>query len=176
MSAFIIHHFLQQYKLIANKLPSVKCYTWVTFLKSVNDFLQVFRVLTSHQGDGQAPPSPVTHCNQKMVDHPIHMSNLRPVGVSRQSPDPMVHSAGALFRPSTMTPIEDSRCVSLDRESLYDNLHDPQVVYASIEKETYATVGKASGTKQPSPELYQESLKSESGSADDSPEEEWTHL
>lgn len=116
---------------------------------------QVFRVLTSYQGDGQVPPPPTSL---------KHLPLLHPAGLKQQLYDSPLQTPEVLFQPSLLTPVEH------DRESLYDNVENNHKIYA--------TVVKASSIKQPSPDLYQENEhhNSDSGSADDSPEEEWTHL
>nr|XP_045598592.1 ATP-binding cassette sub-family A member 2-like [Procambarus clarkii] len=126
---------------------------------------EVFRVLTSNQGDGQVPPPPITN-NYEQVSIPVHLSNQLPVDIQQQSPDIIFQPPANVPHSSLLPSVEEQDCTSYDRESLYDNVETDK-------QEIYATVGKVSSMRKPSPDLYQEN---ESGSADDSPEEEWTHL
>ncbi|XP_071523722.1 LOW QUALITY PROTEIN: uncharacterized protein [Panulirus ornatus] len=150
-------------QLLFDSLSDAKSMGVTEYDVSQTTLNEVFRILTSYQGDGQVPPTP-TKNNHEEMDLPMHLAILHPAGIKQKSYDPQHQTSGILFQPSPLTSIEH------DRASLYDNVENNH--------EVYATVVKASSVKQPSPDLYQENEynNSDSGSADDSPEEEWTHL
>lgn len=124
----------------------------------------MFRLLTSYQGDGQVPPSP-TDSEADQTSVPMHLPNLSPAGVN--VPDSTFQS------PSRSPYLSPEPALTPDgRRSMYDNVEDGRV-------ETYATVGRLSAKKAPTPEvtaLERDSPTSQASTADDSPEEEWTHL
>ncbi|XP_042241153.1 phospholipid-transporting ATPase ABCA1-like [Homarus americanus] len=157
-------------RLIFDTLNSAKSMGVTEYDVSQTTLNEVFRVLTSHQGDGQVPPPPPSNSHEQ-VTLPMHLLNLHPVDYEDTSSVSTFQTPRILFQPSMLAPVEKRGRTSDDRESLYDNLEVDK-------QEIYATVGKVSSMRKPSPDLYQgnDSLPSESGSADDSPEEEWTHF
>ncbi|XP_037804160.1 uncharacterized protein LOC119598585 isoform X1 [Penaeus monodon] len=151
-------------RLIFDALNSAKLVGVTEYDVSQTTLNEVFRLLTSHQGDGQVPPSPTdTEADQTSV--PMHLSNLSPAGVN--VPDSTFQS------PSRSPYLSPEPTLTPDgRRSMYDNVEDGRV-------ETYATVGRLSAKKAPTPEvtaLGRDSPTSQASTADESPEEEWTHL
>ncbi|XP_066989286.1 phospholipid-transporting ATPase ABCA1-like [Macrobrachium rosenbergii] len=136
---------------------------------------EVFRLLTSHQDDGQLPPAPVRN-ESEQAGLPIHFSADLPQETSvMKTPEHTFHRKNTPFSPVkkptaadvdyTLPAVETDRPHNY-RSSVYDNVRDDQ-------SEIYATIGKHRAVR-PSPDI--ESFRSESGSSDESPEEEWTQL
>ncbi|XP_042873449.1 retinal-specific phospholipid-transporting ATPase ABCA4-like [Penaeus japonicus] len=151
-------------RLIFETLNSAKLVGVTEYDVSQTTLNEVFRLLTSHQGDGQVPPSP-TDVEADEASVPMHLPNLSPAGVN--VPDSTFQSPR---RSPFLSPEPD--LTPDGRRSMYDNVEDGRV-------ETYATVGRLSAKKAPTPEvaaLDRDSPSSQASTADDSPEEEWTHL
>ncbi|XP_069971772.1 uncharacterized protein [Penaeus vannamei] len=151
-------------RLVFDTLDSAKLVGVTEYDVSQTTLNEVFRLLTSYQGDGQVPPSP-TDSEADQTSVPMHLPNLSPAGVN--VPD-------STFQSSSRSPyLSPEPALTPDgRRSMYDNVEDGRV-------ETYATVGRLSAKKAPTPEvtaLERDSPTSQASTADDSPEEEWTHL
>ncbi|XP_068225107.1 uncharacterized protein [Palaemon carinicauda] len=136
---------------------------------------EVFRLLTSHQDDGQLPPAPVRN-ESEQPGLPIHIQDLPPEAVVTKTPEHTFHRTNTPFSPvripstvdagHTLPAVESDRPHN-ERSSFYDN------VGGDDQSEIYATIAKHRAVR-PSPDI--ESFKSETGSSDESPEEEWTQL
>ncbi|XP_069938645.1 uncharacterized protein [Cherax quadricarinatus] len=152
-------------RLIFDSLNAAKSMGVTEYDVSQTTLNEVFRVLTSQQGDGQVAPPPITSSQEEVI-LPMHLSSLHPVDIKDQSSNITFQPLGFMSHQS-MTPLDgEYDQISNVRRSLYDNVE-------SDNREIYATVGKLGDKRKPSPDLDQEN---ESGSSDDSPEEEWTHL